>query len=505
MTSRTALRAAPMAALLLISVFAPALAQRPGAIGEFDGQADVGRPRPGSATYDPASQSFTVAGSGANMWADRDAFHYVWKRLSGDFILTARGHLLGKGVEAHRKLGWDVRPTLEPNAPHVSAAIHGDGLAALQFRRTAGATTEEVRSGVNGGDVVRLERRGGRWIMSVARFGDTLSSVEVGDVALPDTVYVGLFVCAHNDTVTERAAFDDVRITRPAPEGFVPYRDFLGAQLEVLDVATGNARVLYTTRDAIQAPNWTRDGKALVYNANGHLVRFDLASRAIKPIDTGSANANNNDHVLSFDGRTIAISSQSPADSGQSIVFTVPLAGGTPKRITAKGPSYLHGWSPDGKYLVYTASRGGEFDVYRIPATGGEEVRLTDAKGLDDGPEYSPDGRGIYFNSVRSGTMQIWRMNPDGSGATQLTNDRFNNWFPHVSPDGKSIVFISFPPEVAPGDHPWYKRVLIRMIPVAGGQPRVLAYVYGGQGTINVPSWSPDSKRIAFVSNTKMD
>ncbi|GIV60373.1 MAG: hypothetical protein KatS3mg043_1462 [Rhodothermaceae bacterium] len=219
-------------------------------------------------------------------------------------------------------------------------------------------------------------------------------------------------------------------------------------------------------------------------------------------IDTGFATANNNDHVLSFDGRMLGISHHSDAHDGQSIVYTVPVEGGTPVQVTPTGPSYLHGWSPDGRYLVYTALRGGDYDVYRIPAGGGEEVRLTDTPGLDDGPEYSPDGQYIYFNSVRSGTMQLWRMRPDGSRPEQLTDDGFNNWFPHVSPDGRWVVFLSYGPEVAPDDHPFYKEVYLRMIPAGGGVPRVVAYVYGGQGTINVPSWSPDSRKVAFVSNT---
>jgi TolB protein len=183
-------------------------------------------------------------------------------------------------------------------------------------------------------------------------------------------------------------------------------------------------------------------------------------------------------------------------------VYTVPVGGGTPRRVTPLGPSYLHGWSPDGRFLLYTGQRDGEFDIYRIPAEGGEEVRLTTTRGLDDGSEYSPDGRWIYFNSVRSGTMQIWRMRPDGSAPEQVTDDGFNNWFPHVSPDGRWIVYLSYMPDVAPSDHPWYKHVYLRLMPAAGGPSRVIAYVYGGQGTINVPSWSPDSRRVAFVSNT---
>ncbi len=498
---RARLRA--VAAVLLLPALAGAQAPRGGALGDFDGQTDVGAVHhAGSASYDAARGEYTVAGSGANVWAARDAFHFVWKRMTGDFIVTARANLVGKGVEAHRKLGWMVRSTLAPESPHASAVVHGDGLTSLQFRRTAGAQTEEKRSTVTAADVIQLERRGGRYIMSVARAGDTFTTEELSDVALGDTVYVGLFVCAHNDSVVERGNFRDVRITVPAPPGFVPYRTYLGADLELLDVATGDRRIIYRSPDAIQAPNWTPDGRALIYNNGGRMYRFDLAARTPAVIETGTVTNSNNDHVLSFDGRMLGISSGLASDSNRSNVFTVPVGGGTPTRVTKRGPSYLHGWSPDGKYLVFTGERGGEFDIYRIPVGGGDEVRLTNTPGLDDGPEYSPDGKWIYFNSVRSGKMQVWRMRPDGSAPEQLTHDEYNNWFPHVSPDGRSVVFISFPPDIPPGDHPWYKHVYIRVMPADGGAPRVLAYVYGGQGTINVPSWSPDSKRIAFVSNT---
>jgi len=340
--------------------------------------------------------------------------------------------------------------------------------------------------------------------MSVARFGDTLVTQELTGVSLPDTVYVGLYVCAHNDTTVERGVFSNVRITTPAKRDFVPYRDYLGSRLEILDVGTGNATVVHQFKGSFQAPNWTPDGKALIYAQEGRLVRFDLASRSAAPINTGFATRNNNDHVLSFDGRVQGLSHHTAEDSGASIVYTVPAGGGTPKRVTAKGPSYLHGWSPDGRWLVYTGQRTNEFDVYKIPAGGGDEIRLTTAPGLDDGPEFTPDGKYIYFNSSRTGRMQLWRMRPDGSGQEQGTNDGFNNWFPHISPDGKWIAYVAFPPDVAADDHPFYKHVLIRLMPIGGGPSRVVAYVYGGQGTINVPSWSPDSRRLAFVSNSGM-
>jgi TolB protein len=483
-------------------------AQNP--VGIFDARTDVGRVRnPGVTTYDRQLQAYTVAGSGQNMWNDRDDFHFVWKRISGNFILSTRAHFIGAGVEPHRKIGWTIRQSLETNSAHVTAALHGDGLTSLQFRRTAGAITEEAKSRdslPNPDAVIQLERRDGAYLMSVARFGDTLVTRELSDVSLPDTVYVGLFVCAHNDTVVERAAFSNVRITIPTKKALVPYREYIGSNLEILDVASGNATIVHSYRGSFQAPNWTPDGKALIYAQEGLLYRFDLSSLTAAAINTGFATRNNNDHVLSFDGRMLGISHHAAEDSGVSIIYTLPATGGTPTRVTSKGPSYLHGWSPDAHWLVYTGIRGEELDVYKIPVTGGDEIRLTTAPGLDDGAEFTPDGAYIYFNSSRTGRMQIWRMRPDGTDQQQITNDGFNNWFPHVSPDGKRIVYIAFPPppDVAATDHPFYKHVTLRLMPIGGGPARVIAYVYGGQGTMNVPSWSPDGTRLAFVSNSTM-
>lgn len=488
---------------VILPVISPFSQQK--APGIFDGQSDVGKVmKSGSARYNAEEDEYTIEGSGANIWADHDDFHFVWKRMKGDFILTARAGFLGKGVEPHRKIGWMARSSLDTASAHVSAVVHGDGLTSLQFRRAKGAATEEVKSTLAAADVIQLERKGNTFTMSVARRSAPFVTEQVSELALDDEVYAGLFVCAHNNNVAEKAVFSNVRITVPAKADFVPYRDYIGSNLEILDVASGNRIIIHSVTDSLQAPNWTRDGKALIYNRNGRLYRFDLAQKKPTVINTDFATSNNNDHVLSFDGKMIAISHHSKEDQNKSIVYTVPVEGGKPRRITSKGPSYLHGWSPDGKFLIYTGERDGEFDIYKVSSVGGAEIRLTTAKGLDDGPEYSPDGRYIYFNSNRGGRMQIWRMSPDGSNEQQITNDEYNNWFPHVSPDGRWIVFLSFPKEVDPGDHPFYKPVYLRLMPAAGGMAKVVAYVYGGQGTINVPSWSPDSKKVAFVSNTDM-
>jgi len=480
-------------------------AAEPSPIGPFDGQADIGGVKtPGAASYDPVRQEFVVHSAGANMWGGHDEFHYVWRRLKGDFIVQATVGFVGEGAQPHRKAGILVRSSLDPRSPHVNAARHGNGLAALQFRRTLGATTGESTFNLKDPDVIQLERIGGTYVMSAARFGDTFTTKQLSDVDLGDEVYVGIYVCAHDSSAVESAIFRNVRITRPAPAKLVPYRDYLGSDLELLDTVSGVRKVIYHTDDSLQAPNWTPDGKALVYNRNGRMVRFDLETRQPSLIDTGAAIHCNNDHALSADGKWLGISSHTQEDGNVSIVYTLPVGGGPPVKITPVGPSYLHGWSPDGRYLAFTGGRGADYNIYRVPAAGGPEERLTTTKGLlDDGSEYTPDGTRIYFNSNRTGRMQIWRMRADGSDQEQVTFDDLNNWFPHVSPDGKSIVFISFGADVSPGAHPFYQHVYLRQIPVAGDEkPQVIAYLYGGQGTINVNSWSPDNETIAFVSNS---
>lgn len=475
-------------------------------LGQFDGQADVGGQlkMPGSASYDAEKQEYTIEGSGANMWLDRDEFHLVWKRMKGNFILRTKAQFVGQGVEPHRKIGWIVRTSLDANSTHINAAVHGDGLTSLQFRRKAGALTEEVKSSLKGADVIQLERKGNRYIMSVARYGDSLVTAQVSDLALGDEVYVGLFVCSHNKDVVEKAVFRNVRIVVPARDNFVPYREYLGSNLEIMEIDSGHRKIIYRAPDSLQAPNWTSDNAALIYNSNGRLYRFDLARNTPSVIATDFATRNNNDHALSFDGKMLGISHHSQEDGNKSIIYTLPVQGGVPKKITPRGHSYLHGWSPDNKFLIYTGERNGEFDIYKIPAEGGAEIQLTTAEGLDDGSEFTPDGRYIYFNSNRTGTMQIWRMKADGSDQEQVTFDEYNNWFPHVSPNGKWIVFLSFSKEVKSSDHPFYKQVYLRLMSVGEGKSKVIAYLYGGQGTINVNSWSPDSKRIAFVSNTDL-
>jgi tricorn protease-like protein len=472
-------------------------------VGIFSNHADVGVVvHPGSAKYDEASQQYELSGAGTNVWLKKDEFQYAWKKIKGNFILHARGYLIGKGVEEHRKFGWMVRSTLDTNATMACATVHGDGLTSLQFRKEKDSAVAEVKSKISGPDVIQLERRGNTYIMSVAHWGEPFVTEQITDLNLGDEVYAGLFICSHNKDVVEKVNFDNVQIIIPTKEDFKPYTDYLGSNIESMDVTTGRRQILYTASVSLQAPNWTTDNKALIYNSGGLMYRFDLQKRTPEVINTDSVKKNNNDHVISFNGKMLGLSSSSGDAKFGSMVYTVPITGGKPKQITMTGPSYFHGWSPDGKFLLFTGQRNNDFDIYKIPSDGGSEVRLTTTTGLDDGSEYSPDGKFIYFNSVRSGTMQLWRMGADGSNPEQITNDEYNNWFPHVSPDGKWIVFLSFGKEISPSEHPFYKHVYLRLMPVSGGQAKVIVYLYGGQGSINTPSWSPDSKRIAFVSNS---
>jgi TolB protein len=478
-------------------------AQIPGVkLGSFDMFSDIGSSRiPGKASYNEPSQAYRITGSGSNIWFGVDTFSYLYKKMNGDFILQTRVRFIGEGHELHRKTGLMIRNSASVNSPVVSCTVHGDGLTSLQYRSKAGEDMKEIKFTISGPDVLQLEKKGNNYIMSVAHFGEVYQVQAIENIDLGSDLLAGLFVCSHNNQYSEEVEFTNTRVFNTAPAELVQYKNYLGSLLETLDVETGNRQVLAGYEGSWQAPNWTPDGRTLIYNSEGKLYNFDIATRKSTVLNTDFANNNNNDHVLTFDGKQIGISHHPEETKGQSVVYTLPVTGGTPKKITEKSPSYFHGWSPDNQFLIYTGERNGDFDIYKISKDGGKEIQLTNTKGLDDGSEYSPDGKYIYFCSTRTGTMQVWRMDPDGKNQVQLTFDELNNWFPHVSPDNKWLVFISFPKEVPADKHPFYERVYLRLMPVEGGEAKVIGYLYGGQGTMNVPSWSPDSRKIAFVSN----
>jgi hypothetical protein len=465
-------------------------------VGEFDRAADVGKiALPGSSEFISATGTYRITGSGANMWAREDAFQFLYKKLSGDLSFTMDVTWPEVGKEAHRKACAIVRAGLEADDVYLDAAVHGDGLIELQYRKTKGADTIGIRTPILAPATVMLERDGDVFTVSASKNSGPFQTVGAVSLAIPDPVLVGLGVCAHNAKNSETALISNVVLkNRIANVGEKRVRE---TSLETLVVATGERRLVHRERSSFEAPNWSRDGKQFLVNRDGGIFTVPVAGGEPQRLNTGAVTRNNNDHGLSFDGQWLALSSGGGQSGSQ--IYVVPATGGEPRLVTPTGPSYWHGWSPDGKTLTYCARRNGNFDVYTIPAPGGDEQRLTTADGLDDGPEYTADGSKIYFNSERTGAMQIWRMNPDGSQQEQVTTDsNLADWFPHPSPDGKWIVFLSFDKSVK--GHPKDQNVTLRLLPIVGGKPKVIATLFGGQGTINVPSWSPDSSQVAFVS-----
>ncbi len=347
---------------------------------------------------------------------------------------------------------------------------------------------------------LRIEKRGDFIYVFVAGQAGEPLRPSGASIKLPlqGSFYVGIGVCSHEKGLVEKAVFSNVALSPPAASAAQPV---LYSTLETVAIASTDRRVVYSAPSHFEAPNWSHDGANFFFNQEGYILRLPLAGGTPTTIDTGANTHCNNDHGISPDSTLLAISDQSQPDH-QSSVYVVPIGGGTPRRVTQNSPSYWHGWSPDGKTLAFVGRRNDDFDIYTIPVTGGDETRLTIAKGLDDGPEYSPDGNYIYFNSERTGHMQIWRMHADGGAQEQITFDDFNNWFPHISPDSRWMVFLSYGKDVT--GHPPNKDVQLRLMNMSGGKPEgnitVLATLFGGQGTINVPSWSPDSLKVAFVS-----
>ena len=464
-------------------------------LGIFESHGDVGTVlHPGSVEYDAAKHTYAVSGSGENMWFSADNFQFVWKKVSGDVALAADISFVGKGLNPHRKAVVMVRQSLDEASVYADVALHGSGLTSLQFRDETAGITREIQSNLTAPKRLRIARRGDYVYMAVAG-DDGKLKVAGGWLRLPlkGEFYVGIGVCSHEADVVEKAIFSKVDLDTTAVK---TDKTVLYSSLEVVPIESKDRRVVYVAGEHFEAPNWTRDGAAFLFNRKGRLLRLPVAGGEPKTIDTGFAIRCNNDHGISPDGTMLAISDQSQGEN--SLVYMLPIKGGKPRRITEKSPSYWHGWSPDGKTLAFVGQRNDEFDIYSISVAGGQERQLTTAKGLDDGPDYSPDGEYIYFNSERTGHMQIWRMHPDGSAQEQVFSDELNNWFPHISPDGQWMVFLTYDATVT--GHPENKDVMLRLMSLKDGKIDVLAKLFGGQGTINVPSWSPDSKAVAFVS-----
>jgi TolB protein len=470
-------------------------------IGLFDGRSMVGRPDPrDKVEYDPAQHIYTISAAGSDMWSTTDSFYFVWKKVSGNISLTSDITSSGSSGNSnpHRKAVLILRQNLEADAVYADAALHGSGLTALQYRPEKGAQTHDIELNIAAPKRLRIEKRGDTITLFVSMAKEPLHQAGASiKLHLQEPFYIGIGVCSHNQDVVEKATFSNVELKTPDP--VEPAKLVIYSTLQTIDTRENfpSARVMYTARAHFEAPNWTKDGSSLLFNQDGSIMKVSAAGGRPEALDIGAATHCNGSHGLSPDGKWLAISCSMPV-MPESRVYVVPVAGGTPRLVTEHPNSYWHSWSPDGKTIVFTRPSHGSGNIYAIPAEGGEEKALTTGNGISDDPDYSPDGRYIYFNSDRSGQMEIWRMRPDGSEPEQITFDDLVNWTPHISPDGKSMVFLSY--ETGVTGHPTNKDVMLRIMSLEDKKVRVLVNLVGGSGTINVPSWAPDSHHLAFVS-----
>ncbi len=480
-------------------------------LGIFETSRDIGPVKQaGKVFYNRKADTYTLSASGENVWGQSDEFLFVSKSFSGDISASANIDFVGEGVDPHRKAGLMIRQSMAPGSPYIDVMVHGDGLTSLQYRDALGGDTKEVVANVTAPHAVKIEMIDGYAYMSVkTTAGDWVKASGSVKTDITSPYMVGMGLSAHNNDVLETATFSNVEIQAldlPVIKD-TGYGATVDASLEIININNGQRRLVRYFDDKIEAPNWSRDGKTLIYNGDGLLYKIPVKGGEPQQINTGPLKKMNNDHGISPDGTRLVVSDQTQADN-LSRMYVLPIEGSDNPVLVAEdamGSSYWHAWSPKDGTLIYTANRevfGGDYNLYAVSDKGGQQRPLTTEAGLDDGADYSPDGEYIYFNSVRSGNMHIWRIDEDGANPKQITfGDEYRDWFPHPSPDGKWLAFISFGLDVDIGDHPPNREVVLRIMPMDGSvPPRVLTCLFGGQGTFNVPAWSPDSQEIAFVS-----
>ena len=474
--------------------------QKGEALGVFEGQADVGAVNPpGTAKFDGGV--YTISSAGANMWAREDAFHFVWKKMSGDAALSADITFAdSQKPDPHRKAVLIFRQSLDANAIYVDAAQHGSGLMGLQYRTEPGATTQDIELNTERlPQRLKLVKHGDTFTMYLSYQGEPLHAVgATTKLHLQEPFYAGIGVCSHNNDVVETAKFSDVKLQTGAEAD--SEKTASGSTLQTVGIEENfrRALVVATGPGRMEAPNWSKDGKTLFFNRDGKIWRIGAEGGEASVVNTGDATKCTGSHGLSPDGQLLAISCSTPGKP-ETRVYIAPAAGGQPKLVTEGAWSYFHGWSPDGKTIAFTRpDHKGGGNIFVIPADGGAEKALTAGSGISDDPDYSADGKWIYFNSDRGGSMQIWKMRPDGSGPEQVTDDEYANWTPHPSPDGHSVLILSYPKGVK--GHPTNTDIAFRVLNVSDGKIRTVVNVVGGAGSDNTPNWAPDGKHFAFVS-----
>ena len=424
-----------------------------------------------AARYRELAEELEKAGAGLLIHNEKeDICIRVNGKTAYEYLLEACGEKVGAEVDA----GWMYCGGVDPEE---FLWAHADRVKAVHYKDMK-ITGQEAPLGKGMVDL--------KACFQFARANGALQIVDMDAATLEDTCRAGKML-----------------------SGWTGDRDNTDSILCTMDVETGEETVLHEFPGIIEAPNWLNDGNTLLYNADGKIYRYEIDKDHVEQVDTGFCVQCNNDHVPSPDNQLLAVSCMPPEltdGTYESHIYVLPMTGGEPKDLTGPGLSYLHGWSPDGKELAYCAFRKKpEEETMRIeictsPSDGGEETCLTDGKGYNDGPEYSPDGKHIWFNSTRSGLMQVWRMNRDGSGLTQMTDFDANNWFGHVSPDGKHVIYLTFAKgELEPNEHLPNMYVSLGMMDYDGQNKKKVLDLFGGQGSINVNSWAPDSRRIAYV------
>ncbi len=488
-------------ATLLVSTFALSV-QTPGSLGIFESESDVGAVTPhGDLKFDPAAHTYTIDSAGANLWVAEDDFHFVWKKVSGDVSLTADISFpqTPAGASPHRKALLMFRQSLDPDAEYADAALHGDGETALQYRAAKGATTQDIEFNSGAPKTLRLEKVGETITLFISQHGEPLHQAGAQiKLHFQEPFFVGLGVCSHNKDAVERAVFANVEL-KPLSSPATPAKLAVYSSLQTISIDPNArvAKVVLTERGRIEAPNWTRDSKSLIFTREGRLWTIPAEGGQATAIDIGDVSGCTGSHGLSPDGKMLAMTCAKGPQPGARI-YIVPSSGGAPRMINENPNSWFHSWSPDGKTIAFTRPGPGSLNVYSISVDGGAEKALTTGNGVSDDPDYSPDGKYIYFNSDRSGAMEIWRMAPDGSRPEQVTFDGLSSWTPHPSPDGNSILILSYGKGVT--GHPANRDVTLRIVNASDGKVRDLVRIVGGNGADNVPNWAPDSKHFAFVS-----
>ena len=482
--------------------FGQAITGQSGTLGIFEGQSDVGAVNlPGTASFDKTSGDYAIAGTGHDLWGTKDGFHFLWKKVSGDLSLTADIRIGEPGPNSipHRKAFVMFRQSLDLDSSYADAVVHGSGETSLQYRRAKGDTTQDLQIDLGAAKTMRIEKRGDTITVFASMKGEPLHQVGASiKLHFVEPFYAGVGISSHNNINLERATISRVELKALSPpESPAPKVVYSTLQTIAIPDDGRFGAVVLTGKGQMEAPNWSRDGKTLIFERGGRMWSVPIKGGEPTSIDVGNATGCTGSHGLSPDGKWLAITCTTPDHPGRR-VYIIPSGGGEPRLVTANPDSYFHTWSPDGKTILFARPANGSINIMSIAVEGGEETALTKGAGTSDDPDYSPDGQYIYFNSDRAGGMQIFRMRADGTHPEQMTFDEKRNRTAHPSPDGKSVLILSDSSDVT--GHPANKDETLRILDVPTGKVRAVVEVEGGSGVDNVPNWAPDGAHFAFVS-----